>query len=209
MASKSSIILTKMDEKSSKFVRGLAGVGRRYKKTDIEEKLEFLYRVTDEDSVMYQGGDSLSDLVSKDLISLYELCLKYDQTEFPRTFTNGAYTYATRVFKVYAYVEPWDMKNIEHVFFNGMYWPLQGAFLSRSVMNNYFDKCYGWSDPKAQKHAMTPDEIAELGLPDNLNYLQINRLQNGMGFALRTDVWENGFIRSRNCFVPLNLNAQS
>ena len=208
MVKESTIVFKKRND-NSKFVRGLAATGRRYQKTDIEEKLEFLYRITDEDSVMYQGGDSLSDLVSKDLISLYELCLKYDQTEFPRVFTNGAYSYATRVFKVYAYVEPWDMKNIEHVFFNGMYWPLQGAFLSRSVMNNYFEKCYGWKNPKAPKHVMTPEEISELGLPDNLNYLQINRLSNGMGFALRTDVWENQFIRTRNCFVPLNLNAQS
>lgn len=188
-------------------IRRPRAIGRRYERSDIEERLAFLYRIMDEDSVMYQGGDALSDVVSKDLIALYELCLKYDQTEYPKTFEKGLYHYATRVFKVYASVEPWELKQIEHCFFDGMFWPLQGAFLSRSVMKSYFESCYDWNgDLGSERHVMTREELDGMGLPENLNYLQIRRLSNGMGFALRNDVWENQFIKSRNCFVPLELN---
>ena len=195
-------------KRDPRFERELTSIGREYKKSEIEEKLEFLYRISDKESVMYQGDDGLSDIVSKSLIALYEMCLKYDQTEYPRTYEKGIYRYATRVFKVYVTVDPWDLKNIEHVFCNGMYWPLEGAFLSRAIMNDYFEKCYRWkSNGRGKKHVMTPEELREMGFPENLNYTMINRFPNGMGFALRNDVKLNEYIRSRNCFVPLNLNA--
>ena len=202
-------IVIRRRERDPRFERELSSVGRNYRKSEIEEKLEFLYKISDKDSVMYQGNDELADLLSRSLIDLYELCLKYDQTEYPRTYENGLYRYATRVFKVYtSYIEPSDLKKIEHVYCNGMFWPLQGAFLSRAIMNDYFEDCYKWkTNGKGQKHVMNDEELRELGLPENLNYLMINRLSNGMGFVLRNDVWENEFIRSRNCFVPLNLNA--
>lgn len=190
----------------SRFVRGIATVGHRYRKTEIEEKLDFLYRTMDSGSVMYKGDGGVADLVSKSLMALYEMCLKYDQTEYPKTFEKGLYHYDTRVFGVFTCVDSWDLKQIEHVYCNGMFWPLKGAFLSRSVMKTYFEERYRWRT-KGPKLPLDQDEILGLGLPDNLNYSQINRLQNGMGFALRNDVWENKFIRSRNCFVPLNLNA--
>lgn len=209
MGRNESTIVLRSRDRDHRYEKELLSVGRRYSKSEIEEKLEFLYRISNKDSVMYQGNDELSDLLSRNLIDLYELCLKYDQTEYPRTYENGLYRYATRVFKVYtSYVEPSDLKKIEHVYCNGMFWPLQGAFLSRSIMNDYFEECYKWkTNGKGKKRVMNDDELRELGLPDNLDYLMINRLSNGMGFVLRNDVWENSFIRTRNCFVPLNLNA--
>ena len=157
-------------------------------------------RLMNQDSVYYQGTDEILKELVDGLLPLYEMCAKYNQPEFPKVFTKGMYAYATRVFKVYAYIDSWDLDKIEHVFYEGMYWPLEGAFLSRTAMK-YFDKCYNGKD----KHVMRDEELREMGLPDNLNYTMIKVLPNGLGFALRTDSWINEFINSRNCFHFIEL----
>lgn len=182
-------------------VQSLRTAGRSYRSNELQEKIAFLQRILDKDSVYYQGSDDLLEFISRGLIDLYKLCEKYDQTLFPRKFENGVYCYATRVFKVYAYVDPWILDKMEHAFFEGMYWPIEGAFLSRSVMENYFDKCYNGKE----KHVMTPEEIKSLGLPDDLDYTFIKKLPNGMGFTIKKDNETNSYLRSRNCYEFLEL----
>ena len=68
MGKDESTIVIRRRERDPRFEREISSVGRGYKKSEIEEKLEFLYKISDKDSVMYKGSDELSDLLSRSLI---------------------------------------------------------------------------------------------------------------------------------------------